>query len=141
MVEVIWTVPALSDLDAIADYIALDNPRAAALLVQRIFAHVGQLAEHPRSGSKAPELEGSRYRQLVEQPCRVLYRAEKARVFILNVVRSERLLQAGLLAVRAKGVKKSGKATIPRRAVREARLEGARRAGGGVGAEVVSARG
>jgi toxin ParE1/3/4 len=104
MAEVIWSEPALADLDAIADYIALDNPRAAALLVQRVFAHVGQLAEHPRSGSKVPELEGWRYRQLVEPPCRVLYRQEKARVLILHVVRSERLLQTGVLAVREKGV-------------------------------------
>lgn len=27
MAEVIWAEPALNDLDAIADYIALDNPR------------------------------------------------------------------------------------------------------------------
>ena len=29
MAEVIWTEPALTDLDAIADYIALENPEAA----------------------------------------------------------------------------------------------------------------
>jgi toxin ParE1/3/4 len=33
MAEVIRTDPALSDLDAIADYIALDNPDAAKILV------------------------------------------------------------------------------------------------------------
>jgi plasmid stabilization system protein ParE len=105
MAEVIWTEPALGDLDAIADYIALDNPRAAALLVQRIFKHVGQLAEHPRSGSKVPELKGWRYRQIVEPPCRVLYRAEKRGVYILHVVRSERLLRGKVLLARTKGVK------------------------------------
>jgi len=92
MAEVIWTEPALGDLDTIADYIALDNPRAAALLVRRIFKHVGQQTEHPRSGSKVPELKGWRYRQIVEPPCRVLYRQDKARVYILHVVRSERLM-------------------------------------------------
>ena len=29
MAEVIWAEPALNDLDAIADYISLDNPEAA----------------------------------------------------------------------------------------------------------------
>ena len=29
MVEIVWTEPALSDLDAIADFIALENPVAA----------------------------------------------------------------------------------------------------------------
>jgi toxin ParE1/3/4 len=33
MAEVIRTDPALSDLDAIVDYIALDNPDAAKILV------------------------------------------------------------------------------------------------------------
>ena len=37
MAQVIWTEPALSDLDAIADYISLDNPEAAKALVQRVF--------------------------------------------------------------------------------------------------------
>jgi toxin ParE1/3/4 len=52
MVELIWTEPALSDLEAIADYIALDNPEAARALVQRVFQHVEQLAEYPESGSR-----------------------------------------------------------------------------------------
>lgn len=33
MVELIWSEPALQDLDAIADYIALDKPDAARNLV------------------------------------------------------------------------------------------------------------
>ncbi len=106
MAEVIWTEPALGDLDAIADYIALDNPPAAALLVQRIFRHVGQLAEHPRSGSKVPEFKGWRYRQIVEPPCRVLYRPAKGRVYVLHVVRSERILRGKVVVARSKGAKK-----------------------------------
>ena len=93
MAEIVWTEPALSDLDAIADYIALENPDAARELVQRIFEHVGQLADHPRSGSKPQELRGWRYRQIVEPPCRVFYREESGRVYILYVMRSERLLR------------------------------------------------
>jgi plasmid stabilization system protein ParE len=51
MAEVIWAEPALNDLDAIADYIALDNPEAARRLVQKIFEHVDHLESHPRLGS------------------------------------------------------------------------------------------
>ena len=97
MAEVIWTEPALSDLDAIADYIALENPDAARAWVQRVFHHVDQLIDHPRSGSKPPELRGWRYRQIVEPPCRVFYREDSDRVFILYVMRSERLLRPELL--------------------------------------------
>ena len=102
MAEVIWTEPALSDLEAIADYIALDNPAAAMALVQRVVEHVGQLADHPLSGSKLPEFEGWRYRQIVEPPCRAIYRHEKGRVHILHVVRGERLLDQTLLSARSK---------------------------------------
>ena len=100
MVEVIWAEPALSDLDAIADYIALDNPEAAKGLVQNVFRHVGQLADHPKSGSKPQELKGWRYRQIVEPPCRIFYREEGSCVIILHIMRGERLLHLFVLAAR-----------------------------------------
>lgn len=98
MAEIIWTQPALSDLDAIADYIALDNPAAAKALVKRIFEHVGQLAQHPKSGSKPVELKGWRYRQIVEPPCRVFYRYERERIYILYVMRAEKLFKPRALS-------------------------------------------
>jgi toxin ParE1/3/4 len=100
MAEVIWTEPALSDLDAIADYIAIENPVAAARLVRRVFRHVEPLQAHPKSGSRPSELSGSRYRQIVEPPCRVLYRYDGESVFILHVMRSEQLLKPGRLRKR-----------------------------------------
>lgn len=98
MAEVVWTEPALSDLDAIADYIAVDNIAAASELVQRVFTHVGQLAAHPESGSRPVELPKSRYRQIIEPPCRVFYRFDGTRVFVLYVMRSEQRLQRTRLA-------------------------------------------
>lgn len=102
MADVIWTEPALSDLDAIADYIALENPIAARQLVQRVFDHVEQLADHPDSGSRPQELEGRRYRQIIEAPCRVFYRHDKDCVYILHVMRAERLLRRSTLASRGR---------------------------------------
>ena len=88
MAEIVWSEPALADLDAIADYIALENPAAASELVKRIFGHVEQLTDHPESGSRPKELARSRYRQIVEPPCRVFYRYDGQKVFILHVMRS-----------------------------------------------------
>ena len=102
MAEIIWTEPALNDLDTIADCIALDNPEAAKHLVQRVFRHVEQLAEHPRSGSTPQELKGGRYRQIVEPPCRVFYRAKGNRIYVLYVMRAEQLLRKWRLASRSK---------------------------------------
>ena len=100
MAEIVWTEPALTDLDAIADYIALENPEAASQLVRRVFHHVEQLQKFPESGGKPAELKKSRYRQIVEPPCRVFYRYDGERVFVLYVMRSERLLRKGRLAGR-----------------------------------------
>ena len=100
MAEIVWTEPALNDLDAIADYIALENPAAASELVRRVFEHIEQLEAHPASGSRPAELKKSRYRQIVEPPCRVFYRYEGSRVFVLYVMRSERLLRKGQLKSR-----------------------------------------
>jgi addiction module RelE/StbE family toxin len=97
MAEIVWTEPALSDLDAIADFIALENETAARQLVRRVFQHVAQLADHPESGSKPQELKGGRYRQIVEPPCRVFYRFDGTRVLILHVMRAERRLRRSRL--------------------------------------------
>ena len=102
MVEIIWGEPALADLDAIADYIAIENSAAASELVQRVFRHVEQLETHPKSGSKPPELKGARYRQITEPPCRVFYRTDAKRVYIVYVMRSEQWLRKTWLKSREK---------------------------------------
>lgn len=91
MAQIVWTEPALSDLDAIGDYIALQNPDAAATLVSRMFEHIGQLEDHSESGNKLIELKRSRYRQIVEPPCRIIYRYDGKSVFVLHVMRSQQL--------------------------------------------------
>jgi len=102
MAAIVWTEPALADLDAIADYIALDDPEAARQLVRRVFRHVEQLAKHPRSGPKPPELRGWRYRQIIEAPCRIFYRYDDESVYIQYVMRAERPLQSRILSARSK---------------------------------------
>mgnify|MGYP001552938252 CR=1 FL=1 len=92
MAEIVWTEPARIDLEAIHDYVAIESPAAAVALVVRILRHVDQLARHPDSGSWLPELGRSRYRQIVEPPCRVFYRRAGRTVAILHVIRSERVL-------------------------------------------------
>jgi toxin ParE1/3/4 len=104
MAELIWTEPALQDLDAIADYIALDDPPAARRLVARVFQHLEQLEAHPESGSHPPELRSTtrRYRQIVEPPCRVFYRYDQSneKVFVLYVMRGERRFRKSRLIKR-----------------------------------------
>jgi len=100
MARLIWTEPALLDLDEIAEYIALDNPLAASRYVQRVFDRVERLEAHPQSGKRPPELTNSPYREVVVPPCRIFYRIEGDAVFILYVMRAERLLRSYLLSER-----------------------------------------
>ncbi|PXX91560.1 plasmid stabilization protein [Marinobacter vulgaris] len=97
MAEVIWTEPALQELDAIAEYIALDNPVAASRLVQEVFDKTERLEDFPQSGRIPPELPNSVYREVVVPPCRIFYREDKKRVLVLYVMREERQLRAYML--------------------------------------------
>jgi toxin ParE1/3/4 len=92
MAKVIWAEPALMDLDAIADYIALDNPAAARKLVAEVFNKVDRLKRFPKMGSIPAEISDLPYRQLVIRPCRVLYRVAKSAVYVVHVMRGEQLL-------------------------------------------------
>ncbi len=98
MAEIIWTEPALSDLNDIAEYIALENVVAAKQLVQTIFSKVERLQTFPESGRILPELEHLSYREVVVTPCRVFYKQDGFKVFILFVMRSERDLRKFLLS-------------------------------------------
>lgn len=90
MARVIWTEPALQDLDEIADYISLDKPAAANQFVQRVFERIERLTTHPKSGSVPAELKGTQYRQLVVAPVRIFYRVQNEVVYIVYVMRGER---------------------------------------------------
>lgn len=97
MAEVIWTEPALQQLDAIADYIALDNPAAASDLVKAVFDKTERLENFPKSGRIPPELPDSVYREVVVPPCRIFYRDDEQRILVLFVMREERQLRAFML--------------------------------------------
>lgn len=97
MARLTWTEPALEQLDAIADYIALDKPAAAKALVRRVFDAVVRLERFPASGRMPPELPDSVYREIVCSPCRIFYRQEGEKVFIVYVMRDEGMLRHYLL--------------------------------------------
>ena len=93
MARLIWTEPALEDLGQIADYIALDNPAAAERLVRKVFTKAELLQNFPEMCPVPHDLPDSRYRHLVVGPLRIFYRIEGDSVFLVYVMRSERLLK------------------------------------------------
>lgn len=99
MAKVIWTEPALSDLNDLAEYIALSNSVAAAKYVERVFKKVERLERFPNSGRRPPELDSSSYREVVLSPCRIFYRIEENSVYIVHLMRQESELRKFLLGV------------------------------------------
>ncbi|MCP4323949.1 MAG: type II toxin-antitoxin system RelE/ParE family toxin [Alteromonadales bacterium] len=97
MAEIIWTAPALEDLNDIAEYIALSNLQSAKKLVAKIFNKVELLETFPESGKKPIELTNLNYREVVVNPCRVFYKIDNDKVYILHVMRQERDLRKFLL--------------------------------------------
>lgn len=97
MAEIIWTSPALNDLNDIAEYIALSNVVAAKELVKKVFNKISRLEEHPESGKRPSELSNLNYREVNVNPCRIFYKVESDKVYILHVMRQERDLRRFLL--------------------------------------------
>ena len=97
MAEIIWTSSAIDDVSDIAEYIAVSNFPAAKKLVSQIFDKVERLANFPDSGKKPGELKELNYREIVVTPCRIFYKIESDKVFILYVMRQERDLRKFLL--------------------------------------------
>ncbi|MEH6394097.1 type II toxin-antitoxin system RelE/ParE family toxin [Pseudoalteromonas sp.] len=97
MAEIIWTNPALEDLNDIAEYIALSNLLSAKKLVAKIFAKVERLEEFPESGKTPIELSNLNYREVIVNPCRIFYKIANDKVFILHIMRQERDLRKFLL--------------------------------------------
>lgn len=93
MAKVIWTEPALSDLNDIAEYIEVSNPAAASKLVRTVFDKVDRLELFPESGRIVEEIKELGYREVIVNPCRIIYKTEKEAAFILHVLRQERDLR------------------------------------------------
>ena len=96
MAEVIWTSPTIDDLNGIAEYIALSNITAAKNLTLKIFDKTPRLEGHLASGKRPIELSNLNYREVVN-PCRIFYKVDSDKVYILHIMRQERELRRFLL--------------------------------------------
>lgn len=90
MAEVIWSSPALDQLDAIAGFIALDKPDAAKVVVRRIIELTDHLEKFSLLGRAVPEFPHPHYRQVWVRPCWIYYRIDGDDAWILHVRRAER---------------------------------------------------
>jgi addiction module RelE/StbE family toxin len=88
-VRVRWLRRALRNLDEEAEYIARDDPDAAARIVDRIATSVERLATHPALG-RTGRVPGTRELMLSGMPYVVAYRVRGETVEILRVFHGAR---------------------------------------------------
>ena len=91
--KVVWTEQAWDRLLEIEAFVARDDSRAAARLVDRIIDRGNALALHPERGRRLRELPESGLRELIMGNYRVVYRLASEIVGVLTVFEGHRLLR------------------------------------------------
>jgi addiction module RelE/StbE family toxin len=91
MAQINWTKQALSDLEAIGDYIARDSPAIAQLFVNRIINSVIRLESFPQSGRIVPEAKRETIREVIFRNYRIVYSLEDETIYILTIFHASKL--------------------------------------------------
>lgn len=86
--RVIWTPEAEQDRDDVRDYIAADNPRAAARMDQLFSDAAAKLAEHPKLG-RVGKIAGTR-ELIPHESYRLVYEIDGETVWVLALVHTAR---------------------------------------------------
>ena len=84
-----WVRLALNDLDKAGEFIAQDNPNAAAQVLKRIWEAVQLLADQPHAG-RAGRVPGTRELMVTGTPFIIPYRVVENTVQILRVLHGKR---------------------------------------------------
>ncbi len=87
---IVWTDPAILDLESIRDYIARDSEYYAARFVQRIIDTVDSLQRYPELGAVVPEFAEYGIRERLLQNYRILYEVRTDHVLVHAIVHAKR---------------------------------------------------
>jgi addiction module RelE/StbE family toxin len=88
-VRVEWRPRATEDLDVIVDYIAVDSPNTALIVLDRITRRIAMLADQPMLG-RPGRISGTRELVINRTPYLAAYRVIDERVIILSIVHGAR---------------------------------------------------
>jgi toxin ParE1/3/4 len=90
--RVAWSKRALSDVEAIASYIAADSSSYASTVVRKILAVTRTLSSFPLVGRTVPEFDDQNLRELFVYSYRLIYRVDQDKVVIAAVIHGKRML-------------------------------------------------
>jgi addiction module RelE/StbE family toxin len=85
--KIIWSQTAVEDLKGIVQYIALDDPNAAANLAERIIQRIESASKLPFSNRAVPERAEESIREAILKPYRLIYQVDSDRgvIHILRI--------------------------------------------------------
>jgi plasmid stabilization system protein ParE len=85
--QIIWSHTSLEDLKGIVQYIALDDPIAAANLADRIIQRIESASKLPFSNRAVPEKAEEFIRESILKPYRLIYQVDVDRraIHILRI--------------------------------------------------------
>jgi toxin ParE1/3/4 len=98
--KVNWTKPALNDLDEIFNYIASDSLEIAIKQYERIKETAEEIKAFPKQGRIIPELQNeniTKFREMIVNPWRMMYRIEENRILILAMIDGRRNIEEILM--------------------------------------------
>jgi toxin ParE1/3/4 len=94
--EIVWSDPAVEDLEAAVEFIARDSPAYAANLARLAVDAAESLVRFPYRGHRVPDPRLSRFRELIIGSYRLIYRVETRRVLVVAVLHGHRALRGVL---------------------------------------------
>ena len=93
--QILWTVEALDDLEAILAYYYLEaSPRTAAAVERRIIAEIEAMPAFPERIRESERISGARELVVSKLPYLVFVQIKEASIIVLNVVHTKRQFPA-----------------------------------------------
>jgi len=89
MRKLIWTEPALADLEAIYDFIAKDSEYYASSFLEEIIQQPEKLIDFPEMGRIVPEADQNDIRELIFQNYRIIYQLDDEIIILLTVIHAK----------------------------------------------------
>lgn len=80
-----WSPLAVQRLEEIYAFIARDNQKAAAEMIENILSKVESLKSMPSRGRIVPEIKRKEIREIFEKSYRIIYRLDDTGISILTV--------------------------------------------------------
>jgi len=90
MKNIIWTEPAVNDLQSIFEYISSDSEYYARIFIGKIIQKAEEVIDFPQIGRVVPEYNEPNIREVFHQNYRIIYRIEPEAILILTVIHGRR---------------------------------------------------